>query len=123
MRRQHRLLAFTSDTINKIEVRILFQCCLNTAHTNKPITPIDFGKPIFLLTELMRFVMQLEFISNNGHARITLGRVRQQVRRKVFIQYRHSPRYARIPHAVMPVLTRESLSAGDGESVVKRGLK
>ena len=60
----------------------------------------------------MRFVMQLEFISNNGHTGITLGRVRQQVRRKVFVQYRHSPRYARMPHAVMLVLARETLSAG-----------
>ena len=60
--------------------------------------------------------MQLEFISNNGHARITLDRVRQQVRRKVSVQYRHSPRYARMPYVVMLVLTRETLSAGDGEN-------
>jgi hypothetical protein len=64
----------------------------------------------------MRFVMQLEFISNNGHAGITLGRVRKQVRWKVFVQYRHSPRYVRMPNAVMLVLTRETLSSGDGEN-------
>ena len=64
-----------------------------------PPNPLDIavvllfflGLPIFLLTKPMRFVMQLEFISNNGHARITLGRVRQQVRRKVFVQYRNYP--------------------------------
>ena len=115
MRRQHRLLAFTSDTIIKIEVKILFQRFLTLLRRTSLSLPSILGLPIFLLTKPMRFVIQLEFISNNGHVGITLDRVRQQVRRKVFVQYPHSPRYARMPHAVMLVLTRETLSAGDGE--------
>ena len=42
-RRQRRPLAFTSDTIYKLEIKILFQCCPNTAQKNKSIPPIDFG--------------------------------------------------------------------------------